>query len=262
MKRFELSEQQEILVEDPIYTEYSLENVDEDLLKSIMRAGTIDAYCSNCESLSVFQLKGDEKHAFCNNNSIFENYGLITVNAICTRKNIYDVIEECENNFYAIFRREGDVLLKIGQHPSKADLDFGVLDESFKELPKQYRKEFGSAIGLFAHGVGIGSFVYLRRIFDKLVNEAKEAASGQPDWNEEVYNKLRMNEKIRMLDVLLPQRLVQSAHLYGFLSKGIHELDEKECKEKFPLVKQAIQLILKERHANKEFHQIIYNINR
>jgi hypothetical protein len=39
---------------------------------------------------------------------------------------------------------------------------------------KRYKK-FTKGLGLAAHGVGIGSFVYLRRIFENLIEEAHTA---------------------------------------------------------------------------------------
>ena len=42
-----------------------------------------------------------------------------------------------------------------------------VIKQYDKELRKPDLKEFTRAIGLAANGVGIGSFVYLRRIFER-----------------------------------------------------------------------------------------------
>ena len=41
-------------------------------------------------------------------------------------------------------------------------------------------REFTKAIGLAANGVGIGSFVYLRRIFENLVFQAFDEAKKEP----------------------------------------------------------------------------------
>jgi hypothetical protein len=37
-------------------------------------------------------------------------------------------------------------------------------------------REFGKAVGLGAHGVGIGAVVYLRRIIESLIEEAHQTA--------------------------------------------------------------------------------------
>ena len=53
---------------------------------------------------------------------------------------------------------------KIGQYPSVADLTFPELKEYRKIMTKDDEKEFKRAIGLYASGIGIGSFVYLRNL--------------------------------------------------------------------------------------------------
>ena len=50
----------------------------------------------------------------------------------------------------------------------KMDLIIPEIAKYKAVLGTQYR-EFSKAIGLFAHGIGIGSFVYLRRIIENLV---------------------------------------------------------------------------------------------
>ena len=66
------------------------------------------------------------------------------------------------------------------------------------------------------------------------------------------FNVLKMNEKIDCLQEYLPKLLVDNKNLYGVLSKGIHELDEKSCLKYFPFVKLGIELILDERLASLE----------
>ena len=134
---------------------------------------------------------------------------------------------------------------KIGQFPSFADLHFFDTLKYKSALNKTAAyQEFTKAIGLASHGIGIGSFVYLRRIFESLIEEAHQIARVKPDWNEEVFTKGRMVEKIQILATHLPDFLVENRSLYGILSKGIHELSESECLDAFPVVKLGIELIL------------------
>lgn len=58
-------------------------------------------------------------------------------------------------------------------NPSVADMTFPELD-AYKHV---ISKELGTTIGLFASGVGAGSYVYLRRILERLVYQAKETAA-------------------------------------------------------------------------------------
>jgi hypothetical protein len=133
---------------------------------------------------------------------------------------------------------------KIGQYPSIADLNMHDVKKYAGVLGKTVFPELTKAIGLAAHGVGVGSFVYLRRIFEGLVESAHQAAKGEQDWAEEEYEKARMGEKIQLLHRHLPSFLVENRAIYGILSKGIHELSEAECLDAFPVVKMGIEIIL------------------
>ena len=131
---------------------------------------------------------------------------------------------------------------KIGQYPSVADMTFPELDAYKHVISKEDRKELGTAIGLFASGVGVGSYVYLRRILERLVYQAKETAADAID--NEMFERARVAEKIKMLEGYLPDILVKNTTIYGILSKGIHELSEQECRKYFPVVKECIYQIL------------------
>ena len=133
-------------------------------------------------------------------------------------------------------------MMKIGQYPSIADMTFPELDAYKHVISKQDRKELGTALGLFASGVGAGSYVYLRRILERLIYQAKENA--QDTVNNEKFEQARMVERIKMLQGYLPDVLIKNTTIYGILSKGIHELSEEECREYFPVVKECIYQIL------------------
>lgn len=133
---------------------------------------------------------------------------------------------------------------KIGQFPSVADLTFPELEVYKKVIDADDRKELGRAIGLFASGIGAGSYVYLRRIFERLLVRAKALAGTAID--DEEFGRARVDEKITLLANYLPQTLTSNTTLYGILSKGIHELSEEKCIEYFPVVKECIFMILDE----------------
>lgn len=253
-------ENQKILVDDPLYTEYDLSEISDEKFVKTIQSGSVDAYCPRCDRKSVFRILGPESYQIAEAAKKTSKHGLIVSHAKCVRQNPEGILDRCEYDFYALFHRSGSTMVKIGQHPSKADSDFGELDDAFKELSASQRKEFGAAIGLFSHGIGIGSFVYLRRIFERLIEEAYENAVQEESVDQEEYAKCRMVEKIKLLKDYLPSRLVKSSNLYGVLSKGIHELSEDECKEKFSIVKQAIQLILKQKHEEKEYEKAIKSL--
>ena len=132
--------------------------------------------------------------------------------------------------------------MKIGQYPSIADMTFPELDAYKHVISKEDRKELGTAIGLYASGVGAGSYVYLRRILERLIYQAKETAGDTV--NDEKFRQAKVAERIKMLEGHLPEALTQNTVIYGILSKGIHELSEEECRKYFPVVKECIYQIL------------------
>ena len=252
------ADNQRILIDDPLYTQYDLSGVESDGIRLTFRGGSVDAYCPRCKCLSVFRVQAPSSYGFSTNEpEKITSYGLIAVHAKCVRQNHEGLRDKCEHDLHVLFHRSGDQLVKIGLYPAKADMDFGLLDDAYKELPADLRTELGTAIGLSSHGVGIGAFVYLRRILEKLVHDAYEVSLAAGEVEQLDYQNSRMSEKIRLLAGRLPSRLVQSANLYGVLSKGIHELSEEECREHFPLVRQAIHLILSQRHEDREYEKIV-----
>ena len=64
-----------------------------------------------------------------------------------------------------------------------------------------------------------------------------------------------MDEKIEVLRDYLPNTLVEIKHIYGILSKGIHELSEEECLMYFGAVKMGIEIILDDKLEQKRKEQ-------
>ena len=112
-------------------------------------------------------------------------------------------------------------------------------------------KEFHRAIGLAAHGVGVGSFVYLRRVFERLIHGRFEEFKVAEGWKDEQFRGIRMEDKIALLKDRLPEFLVQNRKIYSILSKGLHELDETACLNWFEVMKQSIIIILEDDKKEK-----------
>lgn len=156
--------------------------------------------------------------------------------------------------FVYLFHWDGEkgILTKVGQDPSLAEFHTSKAKQYDKIFEKSYLKEYTKAIGLAAHGVGIGSFVYLRRVFEKLIYEAADVKFKIDETGKSDFIKMRMNDKISFLSDFLPNFLVENRELYGILSVGIHELDEKTCLNHFEVVKVGIEFILDEKLENHQ----------
>lgn len=135
-------------------------------------------------------------------------------------------------------------LQKIGQFPSVADLHLPQIQKYRSILGSDAYADFAKGIGLAAHGVGVGAYVYLRRVFEGLVRDAHAAAIQSPTWDNSGYAEMRMQEKVAALREYLPAFLIDHPEMYGLLSKGLHELTENECLSHFPALKVGIELIL------------------
>ncbi len=149
------------------------------------------------------------------------------------------------------------VLEKVGQEPSMADLQMFDIEKYRKVLSDNSFRDFSMALGLYASGVGCGSLLYLRRIYETLIKDAQDNCSKLPGWNAEEYSKKRFNERIEYLESLgakiIPAELTDvKDKIYGWLSKAVHELSEQDSKELFPYLKYAIELVLDEQIAQKE----------
>lgn len=200
----------------------------------------IDCYCLDCGQMSVFHSEPDpyDSHRFPYYN-VPGRYILFENTFQCTRNDSHEM------HFY--FLIHNNTITKIGQYPSIADVVTIDIKKYRKVLGKDLYPEFSRAIGLTTHGIGIGAFVYLRRIFENLIEEVHQVQKSTEGWDENTYQRSRMEEKIELLKNSLPDFLVANKSLYSILSKGIHELQETECLKAFQTTRLGIELILDEK---------------
>lgn len=219
--------------------------VAEKIYKNLSSRGTIDAYCIWCGKEGVFRAY----NYLSDNVSVppwtTRNNGLVEIEYRCTRNE--------SHAYHTYYYKAGKFFTKVGQFPSAADFQIPQEQGYRKILDEEQYKEFTRGIGLAAHGVGIGSFVYLRRVFENLIEEAHAKTQAEnAEFSHDEYQKARMDEKIEILKDHLPRFLVENKVLYGILSKGIHELTEDECLQYFETVKIGIEQILDEKIIQKE----------
>lgn len=228
---------EEFLIDLPLYELISF--ADEDLeegRKLRYFDETLDSYCPECNQHSIFSRYWRDQRKIEYAADCWVNKGRFVIELQCSRNN--------KHMHFFLFNAEGQTIQKIGQLPSLASLNLYDVKKYSKVLEEKYFKELTKAIGLASHGVGVGSFVYLRRIFEFLIAEAHDKAKDSVGWNESEYIGLRMNEKIAILSANLPAFLVENKSMYSILSKGIHELSENDCLAAFPVIKVGIEIIL------------------
>ena len=165
-----------------------------------------------------------------------------------TRIIVFPFVCAMDNNHHLdyIVQTNGNTMTKIGQLPSVADLSFPELKQYEKVIDKQSRTELGTALGLYAHGIGVGAYVYLRRIFERILDTAKEQAKEDGTICLTEYETMRVPERIKLLKDYLPEMINSNHAIYGIVSKGIHEMSEEDCKKYFPVMRDSILMILRQ----------------
>lgn len=239
--QFEL---EKFLFDTPIYTAVEINDneLDSDEVDSLFYSS--DAQKRTLEGFNTWQ-KSDSSFKITRTLSYLDedfkdNGGIASVYLECKR--YHD-----EFQFFILWDPSEKILYKVGQLPTVADFHVGEIKQYKKVLSNDKLKEFTRAVGLAANGVGIGSFVYLRRIFEYLIHEAYQLASSNGDVTEEDFQQSRMDDRIDLLAAYLPSFLVETKGMYSILSLGIHELDEQTCLYHFDTVKVAIEIILDEK---------------
>lgn len=257
----------------PLYTPFEYEGEDVwDVLDVLYFNGTYDSFCTKCKRESTFKVNTPERPNEHKRNPSHEHFvrvhggkpefprlpsKVFVVNSSCTRQDLHKqnfvffVDDQLVPNDAGSTTFKG-TFQKIGQQPAYGDLHILQVKKYAHVLKKEQLGELTRAIGLASHDVGVGAYVYLRRIFEALVEEAHIQAKADAGWDEESYNRHRMSEKIASLRSRLPAFLVEHPAMYSLLSKGIHELSEQDCLKHFSTLKLGIELILDERLEARE----------
>ena len=228
--------------ETSLYNPIKIEELEEDILN-----WEVDWYSSINHFETTYSIESQEnveidmeEHKVEENRSWWRKYefnGFMQVELHCKRKN-NDIL-----HFYLLIW-EGYVI-KVGQFPSLADIQFAELGKKYdKILPKDDLQDFKKAIGLISHGAWAWSFVYLRRIFERLIFDTYKTNKDSLWIEEKEFINKKMDEKVDLLKDFLPNQLIEMRGIYWILSKWVHELSEDDCKKYFSPIKVSIELIL------------------
>lgn len=238
---------EQFLFEVPPYTVYAL-NPDLEVVKGLYgrTGGThrVDGHCPFCHRPSTFTVRGQGIPSGDPWNHITDRFAHDELSITCVRNDSHRI--------YYYFRIQKMTIEKIGQYPSLATVSNDEVAQYRKHMTNRDAGEFHRAIGLAAHGVGVGSFVYLRRVFERLIYGRFQEFKKQEGWDEAEFFNSRMEDKIALIKDHLPNFLVENRRVYSILSLGIHELEEEDCLKYFEALKQAIIIILEDDKKTKE----------
>jgi hypothetical protein len=237
----------EILLDKSLYELMPFNESDDVTINELKtEAFQIDAYCVNCKVVMVFKtvrpVSSGSRSLGSGPRSIPVFNGTFHTVIKCQR---------CGTHYTYYFRKYDTGLMKVGQYPSLEDIGSAEIIKFRKILEQEDYAELRRATGLYSHGIGIGSFVYLRRIFERLIlaHHAELTKAGR---EIEGFAGMAMDSKIAALADVLPPALVENRKIYSILSVGIHKLNEDTCRLHFPIVRAAIIEILEQDLAARE----------
>lgn len=107
-------------------------------------------------------------------------------------------VKDNSHDITFIFKILNQKLYKIGQYPSYNNLNTFDLNKIRKFKPNIY-PELNKAMGLFSHGIGVGSYVYLRRILEKYIVNPKFVEKIKNEENSNEYNNYYFQDKVKFL---------------------------------------------------------------
>ncbi len=240
----EFSSVEEFLLNTPLYSERVGVKLNPALRRLVTDGTKLDGHCIDCQENTTYTLTTNMEHPMSWWGKWDGSFEHLVVRLTCARSEKHRV--------KFIIAAEKFVLQKIGQFPSLADIANDESKVYRSVLDKQDARELHSAIGLASHGVGIGSFVYLRRVFEHLLRRRFAEQKESNGWSDDDFHSKRMEDKIELLKNHLPSFLVKNRRIYSILSVGIHELDEEACLGFFPVLRESIIVILEEDQQAKQ----------
>jgi hypothetical protein len=220
---------QHLLFEAPLYAAFKLPP------GKFGKGDNLKGYCPNCKGDSIFKVIHGAHRA------------VQTVIPVANEL-LGEIVCRCVQQETHILRFQlrinVDFVEKWGQYPSAATLAQGDTKRLRKGLDEEDAAELVRAVGLAGHGIGIGSFVYFRSVFERVINRKLEELKAQEGWSDDALEGKRMVERIELMADHLPDFVVKNKRLYGILSLAIHELEEKDCLDFFDIAYASIRFIL------------------
>jgi hypothetical protein len=207
-----------------------------ELIKSLFDGTRLDGYCPTCKQHTTYTARCTQDRLSWADFAESAGTGLLFVTLTCLRDDKHSMV--------SFFLAKQWIIKKIGQYPSVADMTADETHMAKQILRGDDRTEYNTAVGLAASGVGIGSFIYLRRIFERLIQNKFQQHRSTLDSPDEEFSRMRMAEKITCLKDHLPDFLLEQRRLYAILSSGVHEWSDAECMQMFPVIKSTILNII------------------
>ena len=243
------------------------ENNAETIFNFIIDRSAYDHYCNNCNRIKTFiqsQKQSvivdgtfNDNHAInmynpnlndkvityekSNYSSLSNNSSSITIYDINSRFFIFKKLEcpTCDEKLTMIFLYEKNCIAKVYQ----SFISDIIKDEDIQRFKKMKLlneddlKELNNANKCKKLGMNIASFVYMRRIFENMLQRIYEAHQSEVTIKDssKKFIDLFVKDKVKLLKPYLPILMNEEVSsdkyikLYKLLSEGIHKLNEDIC---------------------------------
>ena len=195
---------------------------------------------------------------FNNTNSLKEYK--ISNNSIGYYTYYIDYYFKCTNDLNHLYKMsvvlfrdsEKVTIIKIGQFPESTilgDYDGDKYTKVLRRINDSYL-EYKNAEKSYKYGLYSGAYVYLRRVFENMIDYYITKNNIQLPQNSKTEDRIDavkkyFDDKIR--DILKP--------LYSALSKGIHSIKDQECKEYYNELKVILDIQLQYMKSNDELEK-------
>lgn len=266
------------------------ENNAETIFNFIIDRSAYDHYCNNCNRIKTFiqsQKQSvivdgtfNDNHAINMYNpklndkvitydksdysSLSNNSSSITIYDINSRFFIFKKLEcpTCDEKLTMIFLYEKNCIAKVYQ----SFISDIIKDEDIQQFKKMKLlneddlKELNNANKCKKLGMNIASFVYMRRIFENMLQRIYEAHQSEVTIKDasKKFTDLFVKDKVKLLKPYLPILMNEEVSsdkyikLYKLLSEGIHKLNEDICESLYNIIKELLLMILEKEMQEKK----------
>lgn len=266
------------------------ENNAETIFNFIIDRSAYDHYCNNCNRIKTFiqsQKQSvivdgtfNDNHAInmynpnlndkvityekSNYSSLSNNSSTITIYDINSRFFIFKKLEcpTCDEKLTMIFLYEKNCIAKVYQ----SFISDIIKDEDIQQFKKMKLlneddlKELNNANKCKKLGMNIASFVYMRRIFENMLQRIYEAHQSEVTIKDssKKFIDLFVKDKVKLLKPYLPILMNKEVSsdkyikLYKLLSEGIHKLNEDICESLYNIIKELLLMILEKEMQEKK----------
>lgn len=246
------------LLIQPPYRAFNLGSEIKKAVKAILVcSSTYDAFCPRCGKMSTFKglLSPTTEDQLLNEKFASKGFGVVpdfwghtkfSKTIQCTRA-LHEI------DFY--FHVDDQTLYKVGQYPSQLEIAKGNFEHYLYVLDKLHLECLNKGLELATYGTGIGSYIYVRKVFEYLIELIHLKAKELPGWDEQKFLTSRFLDKTLMLHEHLPGYLKTNSKILQILGKSLQDLEEEECLECFNDLKHSVFIMIEEMVLEKKINE-------